>query len=138
MPKMVPETWILKATIPANQAANSILVAQAQRDPLVGFVNEIQLNIKESVVFDDIYIKSSGDVGTDGVFVIEVDGEKQLVTPPVSTLLVSNPQRPRPLAKKKIVLGKGSRLTVKFINLAAGGTAATTTLAYVDVVVFSD
>ncbi|MEM4976161.1 MAG: hypothetical protein QXT64_02430 [Desulfurococcaceae archaeon] len=138
MPKMVPETWIFKASIPANQAANSILVAQAQRDPLVGFQSEVQLNIKESVVLDDIYIRSSADVGTDGVFIVEVDGERQLVTPPVSTLLVSNPQRPRPLAKKKIVLGKGSRLTLKFINLAAGGASATTTTAYVDVVVFSD
>lgn len=138
MPRAIPETWIISASIPAGQAANSLLVANIIRDPLVGARSEVQLTVKESVVFDDIYIKATGDVGVDGIFIIEVDGVEELRTPPVSTLLVSNPNRPRPLAKKKIVVGKASRVTAKFINLTAGGSSATTTTVYLDVMSFKE
>lgn len=132
--KKLPSTLIIKVTVPAGQAPNSILNAQLIDDPMLGAQSFLQLSQKESWATEDMFIKASGDVAVDGIFIFKKNNYSEIMrTPPISTMLVSNPQRPR---MPKFTLGPSDKLSVQFINLASGGGSDQVNTFYVQIVKF--
>ncbi len=128
---------IFQITVPASQAANSILTgsnAQIFVDPTVGPQNSVQIAGTHTWIIRDIYITSAP--GIDVMLRIKKNNIRTLVqTPPVSTMLVSNPSRQKIPAP--ILFGPNDQLTIEAINLAAGAASATTVTVYADVDVYT-
>jgi hypothetical protein len=124
-----------QVTIPASQPANSLLVgsnAQIIENPLVGAVNEFPIPTRELWVIKDIYVTQSPAI--DVQIKVKKNRKYMLETPPVSSLLVSNPSRP----KLPALLYEGNdRLAIEAINLATGGASATTVIVQADVDIYT-
>ncbi len=132
---VIPRTIRFVVTVPANTPANSLLVgskAQIIFDDLIGPVNEVTVPIYSYMLIKDIYIKSTSDVPVDVKIQIIKDGMRLLhETAPVSTLLVSNPSRPRLPAL--ILFRSGQRLSIRAINIAPGQATDQTVTVYADI-----
>jgi hypothetical protein len=121
-------------TIPANQAANSVLAgsnAQVVADPIIGPVNMFVIPSSETWFITDIYVKASPAI--DVVLRIKKNRDYKLETPPVSALLVSNPSRPE---LPVLMFEPNSQLSIEAVNLAAGGTSATTVEVFATVEIY--
>jgi hypothetical protein len=132
---MYTKTIKFQVTIPASQPANSLLVgsnAQIIENPLVGALNEFPIPSTETWVIKDIYVAQSPAI--DVQIKIKKNRKYMLETPPVSSLLVSNPSRPRLPA---LLYEPNARLSIEAINLAAGGTSATTVTVQADVDIYT-
>ena len=118
-------------TFDANLPANSTKIVNVTIDPVIGAKTEHVVPQDRDYIITDIYIKSSGDVGADCVVKFVKNGENELLqTDPVSTLLVSNPSRPR---IPPLIFEAGSRMSLKAVNLEAIGTSAVTTTFYIKI-----
>ena len=116
-------TVTLDASLPAGVRKSCNLTI-----PGKSAVSEYYVPKGKSLIIDDLFIKSSSDVGGDGNAIIVKDGEEDMYTSPdISTLLVSNPSRPSP---PHIVIPEQRKLSVDFINESAVGTAAVTNTFY--------
>jgi len=131
----MPYTKTIKflITIPANQAANSLLVgsnAQIVENELVGPVSEFVIPSTETWIIKDIYVKASPAIDVN--VKIKKNRRYMIETGPVSSLLISNPSR-----RKLPMLGyePNSRLTIEAVNLAAGGSSATQVEVFADVLI---
>lgn len=122
-------------TIPANQAANTVLAgsnAQVVADPVIGAQTMIVIPSTETWFITDIYVKSSPPI--DVVLRIKkMNREYKLETPPVSALLVSNPSRPQ---LPVLMFEPNSQLSIEAVNLAAGGASATTVEVFATVEIY--
>ncbi|MEM5830423.1 MAG: hypothetical protein QXL82_02860 [Candidatus Aenigmatarchaeota archaeon] len=121
-------------TIPANQAANSVLAgnnAQVVADPIIGAQNMFVIPSSETWFITDIYVKSSPSI--DVVLRIKKNRDYKLETPPVSALLVSNPSRPQ---LPVLMFEPNSQLSIEAVNLAAGGASATTVEVFATVEIY--
>jgi len=122
-------------TIPASQSANSLLVgsnAQVIENPLVGALNEFVIPSTETWVIKDIYVTQSPTV--DVQLKIKKNRKYMLETPPVSSLLVSNPSRPKLPA---LLYEPNSKLSVEAINLSAGQSTSQTVTVQADVDIYT-
>jgi len=119
-------------TFDANLPANSVKIVNMTLDPLVGAQTVLQVPDNEAWVIEDIYVTSSPDVDAI-VDIYKNELDVVLKTDPISTLLVSNPSRPK-YGKK--VFEPGARLSMRAVNLAAIGTEAVTDTFYVKLVRF--
>jgi len=130
--KQLSETWTLTATFPANLPANGVVVLNFTRDPLRGAVTQEQVPQTENWVIDDMWIEASQTPNT--IIILKRNIEEDLLrSPPINTLLVSNPSRPM-IPRKR--LKRGDILTGTAINLAAIGTASETITLYIKVMRF--
>ena len=121
-------------TIPANQAANSVLAgsnAQVVVDPIIGAENMHVIPSSETWFITDIYVKSTPSI--DVILRIKKNRDYKLETPPVSALLVSNPSRPM---LPVLMFEPNSQLSVEAVNLSAGGSSATTVEVYATVEIY--
>ena len=129
--KVIETTIVCEVTFDANLPAKSVKTVSMTLDPLEGAQHVLQVPKNEAWVVEDVYIKDTADVGADCIVEFRRNGvETILKTDPVSTLLVSNPSRPR-YGKK--VLRPFDRLALRAINLAAIGAEAATTTFYVKI-----
>jgi len=120
--------------IPANQAANSVLAgsnAQIVADPIIGPVNMFVIPSSETWFITDIYVRTSPSI--DVILRIKKNRDYKLETPPVSALLVSNPSRPQ---LPVLMFEPNSQLSIEAVNLAAGGTSATTVDVFATVEIY--
>lgn len=128
----VEQTLICQATFPANLPANSIVPVNFIIDPQKGPEVVLAPAMNESIVIDDIYVTSAP--GVDAIVqLIKNEYEVICMTDPLSTLVVTNPARPK-YAKK--VLNPLERLSAKAINLSAVGASAVTITFYMKIVRF--
>jgi hypothetical protein len=121
-------------TIPANQAANSVLAgsnAQVVADPIIGAANMYVIPSSETWFITDIYVKASPAI--DVVLRIKKNRDYKLETPPVSALLVSNPSRPQ---LPVLMFEPNSQLSIEAVNLSAGGSSATTVEVFATVEIY--
>jgi len=133
MVKKIQMTIIAQYTIPANQPANSVIPVSLIIDPQTGSVQRYQIPTNEVWVIEDVY--KTGTINVDALIqFIKNDFETLFITDPLSTLDVSNPAKPR--YERKILKGNDA-LTLKAINLATGGTSATTDKFYIKVTRFT-
>jgi len=128
------ETWVLDkritvtatVTVPANTPANASNNISFTIDPKVGAVT--QYTIPKGFKFNlvDAFIKASGDVGVDGIAKLKRNFfEDYVITPPLSTMLVSNPSRPAVTPKS---WSEGDVISGEYINTAnVGSTPANVT-----------
>ncbi len=129
LPYLRRQTVEVDVSIPANTPANASTVATLTIDPKVGGVS--QYTIPKGYMFKavDIYIKASGDVGADGIAKFKLNFFKdQLITPPLSTMLVSNPSRP---TAPTTTWNEGDTISCEFINTVAVGASAVTNKFYI-------
>jgi hypothetical protein len=103
---------ILSVTYPANAPSGSKLTVGVQEDPSQAATNVFQIPLDRTLVVEDIYVV--GEQAVDGILLIYKNGD-QLVsqTPPINSMLVSNPSRSRVQA---FVLNQGDRLSALFVN----------------------
>lgn len=121
-------------TIPANQPANSVLAgsnAQVVADPVIGAQNMFVIPSSETWFITDIYVKSSPT--KDVVLRIKKNRDYKLETPPVSSLLVSNPSRPQ---LPVLMFEPNSQLSVEAINIDAGTSSAVTVEVFATVEIY--
>jgi len=125
----VRRVWVkAEVSIPASQAEDSSLNISFTIDPKVGSVTSYTIPKGETWTLVDAFIKDASDVGTDGIAKLKKNFFTDwVVTPNVSTLLVSNPTRPA-IARKS--WNEGDTLSGEFVNTVAGGSSATTTVFY--------
>jgi len=131
-----PAGWIFdrritveaKVSIPANTPANASNNISIIIDPKVGPVTQFTIPKGYRYVLVDAFIKSSGDVGADGIAKLKRNFyEDHVITPPLSTMLVSNPSRPMIAGKS---WEEGDTISGEFINTVAVGAEAKTNTFY--------
>lgn len=129
--KVVPGQIIVTVSIPANTPSGATLSANMTTSPGQAPQSFFFLPPTEDWVIDDIFIRATGDAAIDGQLrVILNDREVLIETPNVSTLLVSNPSRPRTPAAP-VVIPRGSKLSIAFVTAAPAGASATTNTIYI-------
>jgi hypothetical protein len=115
-------------TIPANAPANASNNVTFVIDPKVGGVTSYSIPKGQTWNLVDAYIKSSGDVGADGIAKLKLNFFKDhVILPPLSTMLVSNPSRPQISPK---VWSEGDTISGEFINTVSVGASAVTNTFY--------
>jgi len=113
-------TVIAEVTVPANTPANASNNINFTIDPKVGAVTQYTIPKGFRFVLVDMYIKVSGDVGVDGIAKLKRNFfEDHVITPPLSTMLVSNPSRPSIAGK---AWEEGDVISGEYINLSATGS----------------
>lgn len=115
---------VVRATITAGTPAGAEVSGKIVVDPVVGEVSEVVIPKGRKWTIVDVYVTSISNVSVVMNFI--KNGEEVLATtPPIDTLLVSNPSRP-------IVTGieykSGDRLTVTFTTLSSVTTNASVTV----------
>jgi len=125
----VPFQITLTITIPPNTPRGASVSANIQVRPGETPVTIYDIPLDRDMLIEDIFIKSSGDVALDGQLQI-VRNEYDIVaeTPNISTLLSSNPSRPRVPPK---LIPRGSKLAFKFLLAYDNGTSTVTNTVYV-------
>jgi len=117
------QTVEVNVSIPANTPVSATTPATITVDPKVGAVSQFTIPKNNRFVLVDAYIKSTADIGVDGIARLKrnffID---HVVTPPVSTLYVGNPSRPTVTPK---AWEEGDTISVEFNNLEAVATATT-------------
>jgi len=121
-------TVIAQVTVPANTPANASNNISFIIDPKVGAVTQYTIPKGFRFALVDMFIKASGDVGVDGIAKLKrnffVD---YVITPPLSTMLVSNPSRPSIAGK---AWEEGDVISGEYINTNAVGTNPATVTFY--------
>jgi hypothetical protein len=113
-------TFILTATVPANSPAGTRATINFQEDPSQAAVSVFQIPLDRSLVIEDIYVTATQ--GVDGVLLIHKNGDRLVSqTPPINSMLVSNPSRAR---VQPFVLNSGDRLSALYVTMAATGASA--------------
>lgn len=129
----IETTVILTATIPAGLPANQKVTVNWQLDPALGTVTQLQVPQGEAWVLEEVYVTGSQDI--DGILEVKRNLKDSVVrTPPVNSLLISNPSRPR---IKPVVFKSGDLVTAEYQNLSAGGAATTSITLYGKLVRFT-
>ena len=132
MAKTYFRTYEIQFNIPANQPANSIVAGTFTN--LANGKQDSSLQAPGNQIWEivDIYIRStSQDDPLDATVTFTRDDVNNLITTdPLSSLVVSNPSRPRYPA---IRLNPNQRLSATATTLAANGTSAVTDNVFVKV-----
>jgi hypothetical protein len=121
-PYIYEQTLAVSLSVPANTPAGTLLQADIVVNPFTGVTaKEAVIPASQSWYIIDVYIRDSDDVGVDAQAIFLKNGVKQLlITDPLSSLLISNPSRPR---YPTIFYGPNDRLGVFVRTLApVGGT----------------
>jgi len=117
-----------QVTVPANTPANASNNINFVIDPKVGAVTQYTIPKGFRFVLVDAYIKASGDVGVDGIAKLKRNFfEDYVITPPMSTMLVSNPSRPTITPK---AWEEGDVISGEYINTAPVGNNPATVKFY--------
>lgn len=115
-----------QVTVPASAAANSTLIVSFITDPRLPAVSSLTIPATETWSLDDVYVTTSQSIDQ-ALEIKRNDFETLAFLGSINARLISNPSRP---AFKKLIFPANSKLTMIAINLAAGGTAATTITFY--------
>jgi len=127
---MVEKTFVVSITLDAN------LPAGVRRPCTIeeigkGKVTEYSVPKGYMLRILDVFIKDKADVGVDGAAIFVKNGRFDVgKTDPVSTLLISNPSRPRVALP---VFYEFEKLGIDFINQTAVGADGATVTFYVKV-----
>lgn len=134
-PPSYEKTLTVQITIPAKQAANSVLTAQIIDNPVEGAKDSLQVPINESWLLVDLYVKDAPSI--DCVLEFYKNGTKKMIrTDPLSTNVITYDTRPG-IGSAFLGYGPGDILSIHAINLEENtGTAAVTVTAYVKVLVY--
>lgn len=117
-------TLISRVSYPADAPIGSKLTVTFQEDPSQEAVSMFQIPFDRNLVIEDIYV--TVDQPIDGILLIYKNGDQLIAqTPPINSLLVSNPSRPR---VQPFVLGPGDRLSALFMNTSTSSSAQTITI----------
>jgi len=122
------QTVICTVSLPANTPANASNNINFIIDPKVGATTQYTIPTNYKFTLVDIFIKASTDVPVDGIAKLKKNFfEDHVVTPPLSTTLVSNPSRPAVSPKSWV---EGETLSGEYINTVAVGSTAQTVTFY--------
>lgn len=114
---------VVRATIPAG-AAGVEVAGTITVDPVVGAVSSVTIPKGRKWVIEDVYVTATSGVGVVMNFVR--NGEEVLATtPPIDTLLVSNPSRPK---VGNIEYDSGDVWTVTFTTISTVATSTNVTV----------
>lgn len=129
------KTITIQVTVPAGQAANSVLTAKLIDNPIEGSKDSLQVPINEVWMITDLYVKSAPSI--DCILEFYKNGTKKMIrTDPLSTNVITYDTRPG-IGSAYLGYGPGDILSVQAINLDANsGTAAVTVTAYAKVKVW--
>jgi len=131
-PYIYEQTLAVSLSVPANTPAGTLLQADIVVNPFTGVTaKEAVIPASQSWYIMDVFIRASGDVGVDAQAIFLKNGVKQLlITDPLSSLLISNPSRPR---YPTVFYGPNDRLSIFVRTLAATGSSAATITFYIKV-----
>jgi len=127
--KQMEHTAIVQVTFKANSPANSQVYASVMLDPALGAVQQFQIPPNEAWVLEDLFVTSAP--GVDAILTFRKNiSEDVAKTPPLSTLTVTNPARPR---MDKLLYEGSTILTIVAQNLSAVGSSDVTVTAYLKI-----
>jgi len=127
--KQMEHTAIVQVTFKANSPANSQVYASVMLDPALGAVQQFQIPPNEAWVLEDLFVTSAP--GVDAILTFRKNiSEDVAKTPPLSTLTVTNPARPR---MDKLLYEGNTILTIVAQNLSAVGASDVTVTAYLKI-----
>jgi len=131
-PYIYEQTLAVSLSVPANTPAGTLLQADIVVNPFTGVTaKEAVIPASQSWYIMDVFIRASDDVDVDAQAIFLKNGVKQLlITDPLSSLLISNPSRPR---YPTVFYGPNDRLSIFVRTLAATGSSAATITFYIKV-----
>jgi len=123
------QTFQVNLSIPANAPAGSQLVANIVLDPVTGTsATTVVIPPTQQFLIVDVFIRQSGDITVDAQATFVKNSVLILTTTdPLSSLLVSNPSRPK---ITPLFYGANDRLSIRATTLVAQGTAASSDYFY--------
>jgi len=122
-------TLIAMVNIPANTKAHSVVPVSFTVDPQLGPQNSIQIPKGKAWIVKDVYTTESPSVDCIIQFMKNDEGPI-LQTDPLSTLIVTNPAKPK---YKPLYYEEFSKLSAKAVTLADAGTGGATVTFYIKV-----
>lgn len=131
--KKAEKTIILQATVKSGSAVNTINPLSITVDPVVGAQTSYKIPAGETWVIDDIWINTSQPV--DGYLKILKNMREEVLplSPPVNTLSVSNPSRPR---ISPLTFTQFEDLSGYFVQSEAGGQSDSTVTVFAHVTIY--
>ena len=119
----------VQVSIPGSAAALTPVNAQILDPTSNTFVNVEVIPATQTWLIYDVFTRSSSDVAVDGQLVFIKNNVKVLFrTPPLSSLIVTNPSRP---AIIPMLFGPNDRLNIQLVTIAANSsTSAVTDTAF--------
>jgi hypothetical protein len=119
----------VQASIPGSAVALTPVNAQILDPTSNTFVNVEVIPATQTWLIYDVFTRSSSDVAVDGQLVFIKNNVKVLFrTPPLSSLIVTNPSRP---AIVPMLFGPNDRLNLQLVTIAANSsTSAVTDTAF--------
>ena len=110
------KTFIVKGTVKAGTAVNSIIPFKIVFDPVRGEQDFYQTPTYGGLAIlpGGIYVEAAQPVN--GILRLKVNGVTVHETAPINTLLISNPSRPKE-PDYPLILDGGDKLEVEFVNL---------------------
>ena len=119
----------VQVSIPGSAVALTPVNAQILDPTSNTFVNVETIPATQTWLVYDVFTRSSSDVAVDGQLVFIKNNVKVLFrTPPLSSLIVTNPSRP---AIVPMLFGPNDRLNLQLVTIAANtSTAAVTDTAF--------
>jgi len=126
------QTLTVSATFAASTPANTQITTSIVVDPRTGTTqNVITVPATQEWFIEDTFIRTSADVGVDAIMGFTKNGVKILaLSQPLSSLLISNPSRPR---LPPMFFEPNSRLSIFEVNLTAVGASAVTNTSFIQV-----
>lgn len=130
--KKAEKTIILQATVKAGSAVNTINPLTIIVDPVVGAQASYKIPAGEVWVIDDIWIDKEQPVNGYLKILKNMREEVLPLSPPVNTLLVSNPSRPK---ISPLTFNQFEDISGYFVQSESGGTsdAVVTVFAHVTI-----
>ena len=115
----------VQVSIPGSAVALTPVNAQILDPTSNTFVSVEVIPATQTWLIYDVFTRSSSDVAVDGQLVFIKNNVKVLFrTPPLSSLIVTNPSRP---AIVPMLFGPNDRLNLQLVTIAANTSTATVT-----------
>ena len=132
---MAPITIKQVVTLLANTPAQKATLATLTKDPLSTVTSdEIQIPSNETWFITDLFISVAGDVGAGGDSYVQLEKNRRYnmgTWGPLSTMLISNQQRPQ--VRQAIGYRPYEILRIPVVNIAAIAGANVTDNVYMEV-----
>jgi hypothetical protein len=129
-----PVTLILTQTVASSTPANTPNALTITKDPTITGVQDFVVPGTQVLVLTDFFIKATSDVNADGPAQFAKNSIRPILqTGNLTTLLISNNSRPRPISPQKpLTYMPNDHLSIFVLNSSAVGTANVTNTCYAD------
>lgn len=130
-PGVAPEVFgpiKVSCTIPNGAPAKYEAICSFAVDPRMSASEEYQLPSKNKIIVNDLYVTGSQSIN--GTAIFYKNGVNVTSVGDINSLLVSNPQRPRPLAQAPVEYDEFDIMKIGFVTESANSSGNDITIEF--------